>query len=995
MIETRFANLISQAESWQTFRKFHLPSDIIVDYGFLKHTDDFYIELLGKLVELLDSSNFNTNELLSVAKGLQVYSLSETRESITGVDYAANMLYVSGLYYLSGYSASALLLANLFGPKEYSSQIDQFIWSFLARKADIKNEFSIILLKYLQSGDQKIIDGLLNKISEFNEKAFIDSPIEFTSSLLAVSIIRKFSQESIWMSLLEYGSNEHWNDFVQFCLSKRPPVWDFFPSQRTALEAGVIGKTCSVSLQMPTSSGKSALCELIAYDELRRNPESKVLFLAPFRAMASELKNSFAKRLSQLNISSKTIYGGNIPTPEERNAIEQTSLLVATPEKLIAVSNVLSNVTDAFKVVICDEGHLLDDSSRGLRYELLLSKLKKDAIEIGRKFIFISAIIPNIEEINKWLNGTPKSVAISSFRPTDLEYAFLRPGPGKGHFHLDYNPFANRPKKYEIYRFFTPRDFQYLNNFTNRINKYNYNKKSTLTLALALRSLESGAVAVFAPHKKGPSGIESLALELQSMLSAKLPLPSPLQYASPQAISELSDYTSMIFGKNHLLSQLCLLGALYHTGDLPQYVREAFEEEIRNGRIKLVLCTNTLAEGVNLPIRSIVLHSTKRYENNEWRPMSLRNIRNLVGRAGRAGQETSGLVLIPHESDFELIESVIRGTKNEAVPGYLFRVISAITDFVIGKGIKIEENVFENAGESIKEWLDSIDTSIIDLVTEDIAAQGLEDEVKNVISQTFAYLRSNKEQRDTLISILSLRTKKIVPHVEDGSFPRLKRSGLNVREFETLVNHCDFSEPIWEELDNPVNDKWLDLILKLVLSLPTIQRELSILSQKLGKEIDISDLKNALTMWISGEWFRPISKKLQISVDSAVLIVNSFILFEFLIRATGIIRCAEDTLLQSDRTPSAILLSWPVHLQMGLPSTIDVMLAEIGFYDRAGIIALRNLIKAAKLQEIHEVREFIRNNTKDLKNQLQTLIPAISWRATCKAIDYITVIDTF
>lgn len=537
MIETKLANIISQAESWQSFRKFNLPRDIIVDYSFLKHTEDFYIELIGKMMELLEPDNIviDSTELLSIAKGLQVYSLTETRDSISGINFAGNMLYVAGLYYLSDFSASALLLSNLFEEKQYLSLIDQFIWNFLSRKPNPKNKFTALLVKYLEVGEQKFIQRLTDELSASCDDAFTNSPMEYVSSVLATALVRKFTNESIWSSLLKYGTSKHWKDYVLYGLSKRPPVWDFFPSQKKALAAGAVGSGHTVSFQMPTSSGKSALCELIAYDELRRNPDSKVLFLAPFRAMASELKHSFAKRLAELDIISKTIYGGNIPTPEERNAIEHASLLIATPEKLIAVSNVLSGIMEQYKVVICDEGHLLDDSSRGLRYELLLSKLKSDAHVVSRRFVFISAIIPNIEEINNWLDGTAESVAKSTYRPTDLEYAFLRPGQKKGHFYLDYNPFDSQPKQYSIYRFLTERDFQYTEHGSGKLKKYKYNKKTTITLALALRSLETGAVAVFAPHKKGKSGVEALALELQAMLSANLPLPNPINHANREA----------------------------------------------------------------------------------------------------------------------------------------------------------------------------------------------------------------------------------------------------------------------------------------------------------------------------------------------------------------------------------------------------------------------------------------------------------------------------
>ena len=97
-------------------------------------------------------------------------------------------------------------------------------------------------------------------------------------------------------------------------------------------------------------------------------------------------------------------------------------------------------------------------------------------------------------------------------------------------------------------------------------------------------------------------------------------------------------------------------GAVLDHGDIPQETREVVEGLIRQGAVKLVICTNTLAEGVNLPIRTPALDGVQR-RRKAGPPQNLliRDIKNLVGRAGRAGVTTKGLVICANEHQWPLV----------------------------------------------------------------------------------------------------------------------------------------------------------------------------------------------------------------------------------------------------------------------------------------------------------------------------------------------------
>src|SRR6185437_3171341 len=99
----------------------------------------------------------------------------------------------------------------------------------------------------------------------------------------------------------------------------------------------------------------------------------------------------------QMELNARALYGGTVPTGDEVHDLEELRALVATPEALSGLLSADSEFFRRISLVICDEGHLLDGGGRGVSLELLLARMR--AREVGApKFVFVSAIVPNIEE---------------------------------------------------------------------------------------------------------------------------------------------------------------------------------------------------------------------------------------------------------------------------------------------------------------------------------------------------------------------------------------------------------------------------------------------------------------------------------------------------------------------------------------------------------------------------------------------------------------------
>lgn len=846
-----------------------------------------------------------------------------------------------------------------------------------------------------------LIQELLQRIETQKNIAYKHNPNEFSICFLAESILKKFMINNIWTDLLKHNTSDHWSSYIDKTTKKSFPVWDFFPSQKTALEKGILNSLKSIVLQTPTSSGKTAICELLIYNEHKNNSNCKILYLAPFRALAAELRQSFGRNLSRLGISSKTIYGGNIPTGAEKELIQNVTLLIATPEKFMALENSISDFLKDFTMIICDEGHLLDDGNRGLNYELLLSRLKSEK-GVDRKFIFISAIIPNIDKINEWLGGTEQTVVRSTYRATEIEYGFLKPfDESSTNFVLDVNPFKNAPQNYKLNKFLTVNDFKYNQKLKIKVKERVYDFKSgkAKSAAIALKSLNSGSVALFAPTigTKANVGVIPLAKELMSQISLGLNLPNPSDFIKRESKiqNNLKEYFKIIFGNTYLLTEIIDFGILYHHGDLPQYIREVIEDAIRKEDIKLIVCTNTLAEGVNLPIRTIVISSTWRYNGQVQEPIELRNLKNLVGRAGRAGKETKGLVIVTNPNDFGIMEQVIKEQNIEDVQGHLFYIISQISKTVIARRLTLTNEILEaEDDEEFKELIDSIDISIIDLLAEEIEPDDLQQTIQNLINETFAKFQSNDSQVDTLNNLINLRGERIRPFIVSNEFKFIKQSGSTIRGYNEIKDNLDLENSLWQELADPTNDKWLKFLLDDKISkLSVITYKLSEFNKRNRTKLTFKEIKKAIKLWIDGNWFENISSVCSNDIDTTLRLINSLIGYQIQSAAASIIRNVEMRFENDDdKAISQTVLNFPQYLLYGVKTPLQLDLIEIGFSERIGIIELSKLLNEREYEyaELIQLKNYLRKNREQLLEILKDRIPKIAFDKTNESFRFLT-----
>ena len=369
-------------------------------------------------------------------------------------------------------------------------------------------------------------------------------------------------------AVLPDGGDPLWDGLVASFLARRPPVWEFFPSQVRAIESGLLTSDASFALEMPTGAGKTALCETLLYYHAQATPGSLGVLLVPYRSLASELRRTMVRRLSSLGLRSACMYGGTVPTQGEATDLVDVSMLVATPESLSGLLGADPGLYQRVSLLICDEGHLLDRDSRGIALELLLARMRSRASGPPR-FVFISAIVPNAHEINAWLGGSDETVVTSDYRPAIAEFAHLRAHVDTRDVDLVVHPEAAAPVRFELSGFLGRNDFTWLDPRNQRRRSYPSRTIKATAIATARKFMNLGAVAVFATTKGGDQGVTGLAAELIEQLRLGVALPAPSEFADPQQLEPAIEYLAREYGDPWVGTITLRNGAVLHYGDLP------------------------------------------------------------------------------------------------------------------------------------------------------------------------------------------------------------------------------------------------------------------------------------------------------------------------------------------------------------------------------------------------------------------------------------------
>jgi helicase len=921
-------------------------------------SDDYYISLVGELFDRLSEPYEDRADWSRLGNAITQAGISLHRQTNRGKLpeelSSASAIYAATAFYAGGYSASAYLTLKASNPSSWSD-IYRSCFELIARPQVLESRLVRELIEAVLSGDLDAISSIQLEVGVRESQALEVGPNEWVGWHLFERLLSKFAASNLRV-ILPQGEDRFWDPLVESLVNRRPPVWDFFPSQIEAIGSGLLFSDLTFSMQMPTGAGKTALTETLLFQYLTANPSQLAVLLVPYRSLAAELRYSLARRLNGMGLATRCVYGGTVPTRDEVRGLEGVRAIVATPEALSGVLSADRSLFERLSLVICDEGHLLDGGARGVGLELLLSRLR--GRENGHtRFVFVSAIVPNIEEVNVWLGGSEESVIRSTYRPALTEFALLRPsGHGaNANVGLELHPEAGERARFMVDGFLSRSDFQYRNPNTGRLKTYNFATIKAQAIAAARKALAMGPVAVFAANKRGKQGAVGLADELVSQLRANLPLPMPMQYvSSSRELHSAIEFFALEFGNDWAGTRVLEVGAVLHHGDIPQEAREVAEDLLRREVVHMAICTNTLAEGVNLPIRTLVLYSVQR-RSSLGVPTSLlaRDIKNLAGRAGRAGAATRGLVICANPNQWEIIRPVAEQRPGERVEGALLALMGRLRRALAQQSLTLTNPILENTSE-LYSLIDGVDATLMDLASEEMGDEELIRMAGELSSETFAAQQADFETQALIREVFQLRAERVAGVRESGRLGWVRETGTRLRMLDSVGSQLLPMRPRWDDIESPTDPGLLDVLLSWAWELPEIQIALS---DAYRDEVpDRDTFRPVVAGWLAGQSLLELAVQAGLDMDSMLGVharVLSYALQNAIEQGVGLLRkYVEDT----GQELSAAIVDFPEHLKFGVPSKAGRVLAAGGVRHRRAAVALgRSPAMRGVSEDEHEV----------------------------------------
>jgi len=387
-------------------------------------------------------------------------------------------------------------------------------------------------------------------------------------------------------------------------------ILELYPPQATCVEKGLLdGKNLLVAI--PTASGKTLIAEMAMHRHIAAG--GKCLYIVPLKALASEKYDEFGNKGVRVGIST-----GDLDRRDD--ALGKNDIIVATSEKVDSLLRNGARWIPEITLVVVDEVHLLDSPDRGPTLEMVIAKMR--ARNPGMQLIGLSATIGNPKMLAGWLDA---ELVTSSWRPVDLRQGVFY--DNKIQFEEGTRPIKQVSKNYD-------------------------------DLNLCLDTIaEGGQCLVFVSSRRNA---EAFAKRAAGAIKSEDPA---LAACSDRLLAGTP--TEMV----KTLAACVAKGAAFHHAGLSRNERSVVEEAFRKGWLKCISSTPTLAAGLNLPARRVIIRDYLRFSAGEgMQPIPVSEYRQMAGRAGRPRLDPYGeAVLIAKEAEQvpELFECYIEAAADD------------------------------------------------------------------------------------------------------------------------------------------------------------------------------------------------------------------------------------------------------------------------------------------------------------------------------------------
>ena len=441
------------------------------------------------------------------------------------------------------------------------------------------------------------------------------------------------------------------------------------PFQGEAVEAYLGG--ASVLVAAPTGTGKTAIAEFAALDALRRG--ARVIYTTPIKALSNQKLRDFRKLLE------RATERGLVPPGHEAGLLTGDIVLDPDASLLVMTTEVLRNMLvqgrsmpEEAAVVVFDEVHYMGDPERGTAWEesILLSPP-------GIQLICLSATVPNLDEVADWIRSAHGDLTaiLHDTRAVPLEHRYFV--DGKAHVAVDADGRRrasfkgvggelarkiSRPGNWgeQPARAWADDEPEESASSDGRRPGGKPRERRAAEPWEVLRALEHESLTPAIYFQFSRRACEEAAESCIAL--GTVPHGMDLVQEAKQRLADLPPEDRALRQIGLLFRLLPRGVAVHHAGLLP-VVKILVEELFQSGRLRCVFATDTLALGINMPARTVVIGEMSKWDGRQHRLLTPNEYRQMTGRAGRRGIDERGVSVILYSPwvSFERTLSIVTG----------------------------------------------------------------------------------------------------------------------------------------------------------------------------------------------------------------------------------------------------------------------------------------------------------------------------------------------
>lgn len=816
-----------------------------------------------------------------------------------------------------------------------------------------------------------------------------DFSIIIVNCLLAI-VCKKINSSSTKL-LPEFSGLDFslWQNYIQSTGS----IKELWPSQ---IELGVQGIFSGKSgiIQMPTSSGKTASVNLILRSAFYSNRIDNALIIAPFRALCREICRDTNKHF----VNDEEVFISEIfdlpEIPQDFSIFNdgKKRVFILTPEKLLFLLRNHQSFINEIGLCIFDEAHLFDDPSRGTNFELLLSTVKQIFPKEIQK-ILISAVIPDSEAINQWFNEDGVIVSNNSIKTTEKRVAFSDlKGSNEQLYFID--PITLEEE------FFVPRTVSVTE--LEQVGKERKQKvfpeltdANDLSIYYGTKLINNGGVGIFCGRKDTVNVVLRRFIDLNNR---NYDLTNFLKNSDRSEVEKIGNLIGQNLGYDSVEYTCSQLGVFSHHSGIPMGIRIAIEYAFSKSKINNVVCTSTLAQGVNLPIKYLIISSV--YQAGD--AIKVRDFQNLIGRAGRAGKYTEGTIILTEPNIYKSpknkwkkqnYKTLLNPINTEGCQSNILSIIQfksvVPTDYRFAP-IKFDFwNLIKERFDSSVDYrtkinnilsklkrknslyfkdfnskIDQIDNTLIAIENYIASMYATELETDSLAENTFGYFLGNDEEKEKIKELFILIKYKIITSSVETKI--IAKNSIGLYQSEHLK--------VWVQ-ENQDSILSCELEKDLLSVLIEIIREFS--NNKVMRKLSTEDLDYITQLWINGiSYFNILescTEKLiriekrgmlkSIDLSDIISLCDNGLGYE----TSMILNSINNILEELVGEKIDVITKLTRRLKYGLSLDKEINIYELGFSDR---IVVQLIGQEIKSQSKDQIRNEIKRDSARLKDKL-------------------------